>query len=191
MLNIWKKIWKIQAYWFFHKKLFYIKIHFFCSISLYLYADVFPCPLRNIHVARLESRLIDHCRTTSLPTWSPSGHRLSAVRDRAWAVNQNRNARWADSEERLFGLTLDLGQEARLTLAEGKTGNSTANRISLFFFSFSLSLSPFSLSFSSSSFVWQPGLGPTIMFGHSFSRHALEAPYSTSDLSVGRCLIVY
>lgn len=51
-------------------------------------------------------------------TWSPFGHRLLAVRvDRAWAVNQNRNARWADSEERLFGLTPDLGQGVRLTLA--------------------------------------------------------------------------
>jgi len=138
--------------------------------------------------------LSDYVTVDLVTFWSPTlgcSRRSSMV---TRAVNQNRNARWADSEERLFGLTLDLGQEARLTLAEvsggTKTGNSTANRIS-FSLSLYLYLSLFSLSFSFSSFVWQPGLEPTIMFGHSFSRHAPEAPYSASDLSVGRCLIVY
>lgn len=45
----------------------------------------------------------------------------------ARAVNQNRNAQWADPEERLFGLTLDLGQEARLTPAF-RSSRGTRNR---------------------------------------------------------------
>jgi len=116
-----------------------------------------------------QSRLIEYCRTRhfNLVTfWSSTlgGPRRSSME--TWAVNQNRNARWADPEERLFGLTLDLGQGARLTPAgvtEGReTGNSTANQIlSLFLLvAVSLSLRP----------DW-PELKPTIMLGHSFSRH--------------------
>lgn len=74
---------------------------------------------------------LSDCVTVDLVTFrSPAlgCSRRSSVVTRA--VNQNRNARWADSEERLFGLTPDLGHGARLTLAgvPGGTQNRKFNR---------------------------------------------------------------
>lgn len=98
------------------------------------------CPLQDIHrYDTIERGTIEINWTLSdrhfnlVTFWSSTlgGARRSSVETQA--VNQNRNARWADPEERLFGLTLDLGQGARMTpagVAEGReTGNSTANQI--------------------------------------------------------------